>query len=65
MTHLWKIYHEKRSFWKIYQANKIFLENLSFNGNISMEIDINGKFPCLLCISLETKVEGGKNCPHT
>jgi hypothetical protein len=36
-----------RSFWKIYHANKIFLENLPFHGIISMEIDINGKFPCL------------------
>jgi hypothetical protein len=23
------------------------LENLPFNGNISIEIDTNGKFPCL------------------
>jgi hypothetical protein len=36
-----------RSFWKIYHAIKIFLENLPFNGNISMEIDTKGKFPCL------------------
>jgi hypothetical protein len=36
-----------RSFWKIYHAIKIFLENLPFNANISMEIDTNGKFPCL------------------
>jgi hypothetical protein len=37
ITHLWQIYHE----------NKEFLENLPFNGNISMKIDTNGKFPCL------------------
>jgi hypothetical protein len=36
-----------RSFWKIYHENKIFLENLPLNGYISMEIDYNGKFPCL------------------
>jgi hypothetical protein len=34
-----------RSFWKIYHAIQIFLENLPFNGNISMEIDTKGKFP--------------------
>jgi hypothetical protein len=38
---------ELKSFWKIDHANKIFLENLPFNGNISMEKDTNGKFPCL------------------
>jgi hypothetical protein len=31
-----------RSFWKIYHAIGIFLENLPFNGNISMEIDTYG-----------------------
>jgi hypothetical protein len=36
-----------RTFWQISQANKIFLENLPFNRNISMEIDNNGKFPFL------------------
>jgi hypothetical protein len=36
-----------RSFWKIYHAIQIFLENLPFNGNISMEVDTKGKFPCL------------------
>jgi hypothetical protein len=36
-----------KSFWKIYHAIKIFLKNLPFNGNISMEIDTNEKFPCL------------------
>jgi hypothetical protein len=36
-----------RSFWKIYHANEMFLENLPFYGIISMEIDTNGKFPCL------------------
>jgi hypothetical protein len=36
-----------RSFWKIYHANKIFLENLPFHGNIPMELNTNGKFPCL------------------
>jgi hypothetical protein len=36
-----------KSFWKIYHAIEIFLENLPFNGNISMEKDTNGIFPCL------------------
>jgi hypothetical protein len=36
-----------KSFWKIDHANKIFLENLPFNGNVSIEKDTNGKFPCL------------------
>jgi hypothetical protein len=36
-----------KSFWKIYHENKIFLENLPFNGNISMKKDTNGKFPSL------------------
>jgi hypothetical protein len=30
-----------RIFWKIYHANKIFLEHLPFKGNISMEKDTN------------------------
>jgi hypothetical protein len=37
----------KISFWKIYNTIKIFLENLPFKGNISMEIDTDGKFPSL------------------
>jgi hypothetical protein len=35
-----------KSFWKIYHANEIFLENFPFVGNISMGKDTNGKFPC-------------------
>jgi hypothetical protein len=33
------------SFWKMKQ--KQILENLPFYGNISMEIGIMGKFPCI------------------
>jgi hypothetical protein len=50
-----------RSFWKIYHAIKIFLENLPFNRNISMEIDIKGKFPRLYGYARDNG-ESGKIC---
>jgi hypothetical protein len=45
-----------RSFWKIYHANKIFLENLPFIGNISTEIDTNGKFPCVYVLYMPIEI---------
>jgi hypothetical protein len=44
------------SFWKIYHEKKQILENLSFYGNISMEIGIMGKFLWIY--------EAGKNCSN-
>jgi hypothetical protein len=47
MTHFWKIYHVKNTFLENLPRSMIFLEHLPFNGFISMEMDTNGKFPCL------------------
>jgi hypothetical protein len=46
-SHFWKIYHESNTFLESLQRNKIFLENLPFYGNISMEIGTLGLFPCI------------------
>jgi hypothetical protein len=40
-----KITMQMSHFWKIYHVNDLLL--LLFNGIIYMEIDANGKFPCL------------------
>jgi hypothetical protein len=44
MSHFWKIYHENNKILGIYHKNT---ENLPYYGNISLEIGVLGKFPCI------------------
>jgi hypothetical protein len=47
MIHYWKIYHETKKLLENLPCKKDILENLPFNGKISMAKYTNGKFPCL------------------
>jgi hypothetical protein len=49
-------------FWKIYHANKIFLENLPFHGIISIEIDTTENSHAYMDMPRDNG-ESGKNCP--